>query len=55
MARLAMDPRGRELLEDKEFTARLRGVAARPELLNSQLGDGKMQLVRRSSLLCFLA
>jgi hypothetical protein len=46
MARLAMDPRGRPLLEDAEFMGRLRQVAAHPEMLNAMLGDSKMQLVR---------
>ncbi|KIZ02055.1 Heat shock protein STI [Monoraphidium neglectum] len=44
MARLAMDPRGRPLLEDAEFMGRLRQVAAHPEMLNAMLGDSKMQL-----------
>jgi hypothetical protein len=45
MARLAMDPRGRPLLEDAEFMGRLKMVTAHPEMLNSMLGDSKMQLV----------
>jgi hypothetical protein len=46
MARLALDPRGRELLDDAEFMGRLKMVAAHPEMLNGMLGDAKMQLVR---------
>lgn len=45
MARLALDPRGRLLLEDSDFMARLKMVAAHPEMLNGMLGDEKMQLV----------
>lgn len=53
MARLAMDPRGRPLIEDAEFMAKLKMVAQHPDFLNSMLGDPKMQLVSggaRSSL-----
>ena len=45
MARLAMDPRGRPLMEDAEFMGKLRQVAAHPDLLNAMLGDPKVQLV----------
>lgn len=50
MARLVMDPRGRPLLEDAEFMGRLKAVGAHPEMLQTMMGDSKMQLVRRSPL-----
>jgi hypothetical protein len=46
MARLALDPRGRELLDDAEFMGVLRQAQARPEMINAFLQDKRMQLVR---------
>lgn len=54
MARLAMDPRGRPLMEDAAFVAKLRQVAAAPQMLNAMLGDPKMQLVRAQPALVHL-
>ena len=50
MARQAMDPRGRPLLEDAVFTAKLQQLQAHPELINTMLGDDKIKLVSRRSL-----
>ena len=44
MARLAMDPRGRALLDDAEFMGRLGQLSAHPEMLQASLGDERMQL-----------
>lgn len=48
MARLALDPRGRALLDDAEFMARFKAVGQHPEMLQAMLGDEKMQLVSRA-------
>lgn len=45
MARLALDPRGRELLDDAPFMSKLKLLQSQPQLINSMLGDKKMQLV----------
>lgn len=52
MARLALDPRGRALLDDADFVARLNQLAAHPESLQLALGDEKMQLVSPSGCCC---